>query len=243
MMQPTEGVGAISDDLRHKLHSSTGKQIRQLLITGEILTEQVLEAIIPLVTISNGDIGGFSRGATSRVRSDGRKVVHFLAVNSNRHARDTQNLNNDVPVLDWTHGDSISGAKDLISEYIPKTLHHSVCLHSCEPTASIANHAYIAALAASLSPVAVWSIDTSSMMHDILDTTSCFARTFNLAAAVGLPQNRERLWLSNVDMEYPKLNVPRTSMMQTLNLGPGEKSSTRTIELMIPPNLHHRLPG
>ena len=61
------------------------------------------------------------------------------------------------------------------------------------------------------------------MMRDILDTTSCFARTFNLAAAVGLPQNRERLWLSNVDMEFPKLNTPRISIAQVLNLNPGEK--------------------
>ena len=61
MMQSTAPIGTISDDLRHKLHSSSGEQIRQLLDTGEISTEQVLEVIVPFVTISVGGIGGFSR--------------------------------------------------------------------------------------------------------------------------------------------------------------------------------------
>ena len=234
MMETVTDVGPISDDLRHKLHEATGEQINELLKSGEASPEQVLSAVVPLVTVANGDIGGFSRGVTAQVQPDGRRVVHFLAIDTDSYAREVHKINSNVPVTDWTHGDSVGGARELISNFVPEVLHHAVWIHSCEPAVhgygqvldcagSIANHAYIAAIAASLSPVAVWSIDTSSMMRDILDTTNCFARTFNLAAAVGLPQNRERLWLSNVDVTFPKLNAPRNSMESVLNLNPKEK--------------------
>ena len=82
MMETVTDVGPISDDLRHKLHEATDEQINELLKSGEASPEQVLSAVFPLVTVANGDIGGSSRGVTAQVQPDGRKVVHFLAVDT-----------------------------------------------------------------------------------------------------------------------------------------------------------------
>ena len=207
------------EDLKSKLKAASWKDIVEMVQKGDINESQVHDYVTPLITI-NDNMASFARGVCSN-ESSGRIFKHVLSIVEDDTAREVHKLNSDTKVTGWEYGDSVVGATDLIAKHIPKNLRHSVWIHDVENVehahghildfaASQTHHAFIIAVASTLSPTAVWSIETDPMVADTLDRNSCNIKTLDLSTACGMAQRRRRVVVSNVHLKFPKsLSKPK----------------------------------
>ena len=170
----------IDESRRALLQAASPADIRAMLEQKRVSEEDVLDSIIPLVTIDDG-FGSGASGCSNQVMDDGRMVKHFLAVQPDEALLSAFRLNSDTPAVGRAEfGDTLQQAHDAIAAHVPVCLRPALWLYALQPqihghgvhidaSAAVRHHAFIASLTARLSPVAIYTLDTSPFIKEVLD--------------------------------------------------------------------------
>ena len=218
----------IDESRRALLQAASPADIRAMLEQKRVSEEDVLDSIIPLVTIDDG-FGSGASGCSNQVMDDGRMVKHFLAVQPDEALLSAFRLNSDTPAVGRAEfGDTLQQAHDAIAAHVPVCLRPALWLYALQPqihghgvhidaSAAVRHHAFIASLTARLSPVAIYTLDTSPFIKEVLDLSEAFTRTVDLSS-VGLPQRRTRVIVSNIDLAQWRIDNTRTTPADVLSV-------------------------
>ena len=124
----------IDESRRALLQAASPADIRAMLEQKRVSEEDVLDSIIPLVTIDDG-FGSGASGCSNQVMDDGRMVKHFLAVQPDEALLSAFRLNSDTPAVGRAEfGDTLQQAHDAIAAHVP------VCLAYPDPPEASADY-------------------------------------------------------------------------------------------------------
>ena len=203
-------------------------QIIEGLSKGTFTAEQVLNVIVPLVTIGC-DLGNLANAAIEATQQEPRKVVHFLALmeqSSDNGGEELHRLNSRAPTAVVKSTENPTEMREHVGRAVPPELRHAVWFHATEPLRTQGDDPdydkvqrkleAVEKLSVMTSPTAVWTIDTSPSMTSYVPRNRVFTKTLDLATTGGIGQRHRSMIISNVEFQFPKQNLKPASAAETL---------------------------
>ena len=215
-----DGVAAvdlpgISPVLRTRIQGMSATQIVDGLREGALRPGDVVQSIIPLVSISDG-IGGATSGFLESRPADGRVYKAMLFVDDDDDALNVlrARTGGSVPVALRAVGGDVADLLELILQHVPRELcDHLVVYATPRPSRRARPGSVVAKLEALrqadsiiattrlLSPAATFVVEQDPALEYYFKGKISYVSVMDLGAVAKLPQRRRRLLVSNVPIQ------------------------------------------